>query len=77
MAIDTHGLPMKFEFYTISPERSYVVDFGDVICGNPALYTADNETEQTYYWQACDIRSNLERGIWKMMSPRVHVEDLL
>lgn len=77
MAIDTHGLPMKFEFYTISVDRLYVVDFGDICCGNPALYTADNETERIYYWKACDIRSNLERGIWKMMPARVYVEDLL
>lgn len=84
--IDTHGLPMKFEFclgrYVDSPSRkTWIIDFSDTKGGNPVLYASDDRADDTYGWSASEIVINLEDGSWVLLSTfdelPVQVEDLL
>ena len=82
--IDTHGLPMKFEFHLGNPDvKTFVVDFNRTKCGNPYLYKVGEEHDGNYSWPPETISNCVSRGSWVIMniieeaSLCVEVEDLL
>lgn len=84
--IDTHGLPMKFEFCLGShmdrkQRNTWIIDFNDARNGNPILYRSDCRDDCTYDWTAHEIIENLEDGRWVLLTTfdevLAQVEDLL
>ena len=82
--IDTHGLPMKFEFHTGSPDvKTFVADFNRIRHGNPYLYKVGEENDGNHAWSPEEILACVREGSWVIMRATeevptpVAVEDLL
>ena len=77
--IDTHGLPMKFEFHVQGRDDAILCDFTEAECGRPLI---SGKHGSNHRWKAKEVALRIERGSWKIAAvlkdtEATPVEDLL